>query len=293
MDKSPFDDLKDFLDKNIPDNLYHYTELNGLQGILSNSEIWFSNMYFLNDKNEFELGLKFIIEQLESYKSGFSVLKSTKYFIDALEKAIEYIKEKELPYILSLTENNDLLSQWRGYTNNGIGVNIGFNKDFFQKNSLKVFKCIYDIEKQKKLVNHILTESIFMFVSVSHSQGIFEADKNIELKEFDNAVSIAGAYFIDRTILACSLIKDKSFIEEDEWRALYINKNKEINFLNKGNYYKPFVKCNFNNLDESITKITIGPNPQKELCYTSIRLLLKKHKINIDKIGFSEIPYRN
>jgi hypothetical protein len=143
------EELNEFLEGKLPTELFHYTNLNGLIGILDNSEIWLSNMYFLNDKNEFELGLRFVIEQLEAYKDGFSVLRSTKYFIDALEKAIDFIKYKDSPYILSMTTNNDLLSQWRGYTNNGIGVNIGFNNIFFEENKLKVYKCIYKVEKQK------------------------------------------------------------------------------------------------------------------------------------------------
>jgi hypothetical protein len=293
MTKSPLEDLKDFLDDNLPDNLYHYTNLDGLQGILNNSEIWLSNMYFLNDKNEYELGLRIVIEELEVYKKGFSILKSTKHFVEALEKAIDFIKDKEPPYILSLTANNDLLSQWRGYTNNGVGVNIGFDKEFFRKNSFKVYKCLYDSKEQRKLISHIITESIFMFVGISHSQGIFEEDKEAELKDYENAILIAGNYFIDRTILACSLIKDNSFAEEDEWRALFINKNKDISFLNKGTFLKPFIKYSFDNLNEAISEIIIGPNPEKELCHLSIKLLLEKYNISTDKISISDIPYRN
>src|SRR5690606_17014349 len=181
MNKEPLEDLKDFIESDLPKNLFHYTNLNGLQGIISNSEIWLSNLYFLNDKSEYELGLKIVVEQLENYKSGFSVLRSTKYFVESLEKAIEFIKGKESPYVLSLTANNDLLSQWRGYTENGVGVNIGFGKDFFLNNSLNIFKCIYDKEKQIKFISHIVTESIFMFVGVAHSQGIFEEEKETDL----------------------------------------------------------------------------------------------------------------
>jgi hypothetical protein len=293
MYKEPLEDLKDFIESDLPENLYHYTNLNGLQGILSNSEIWLSNLYFLNDKSEYELGLKIVVEQLENYKSGFSVLRSTKYFVESLEKAIEFIKEKESPYILSLTSNNDLLSQWRGYTENGVGVNIGFGKEFFQNNSLNIFKCIYDKEKQVKFISHIVTESIFMFVGVAHSQGIFEEEKETDLEDYNESVSIAGRYFIDRIILACSLIKDSNFKEEDEWRVLYFGNDKEVNFLNKGNYFKPYIKYDLKDLDESISEIFIGPNSEKELCFLSIELLLKKYSISSDKIKFSEIPYRN
>lgn len=286
-------ELNEFLEGKIPNKLYHYTNLNGLIGILENSEIWLSNMYFLNDKNEFELGLRFVVEQLEAYKGGFSVLKPTKYFIEALEKAIDFIKEKDSPYILSMTTNNDLLSQWRGYTNNGVGVNIGFSNKFFEENKLKVYKCIYDDEKQKEIINHILTESIFMFIGIADSQGIFKDSEKIELSKYDKAVSVAGQYFIDRTMFFCSLIKDKSFIEEDEWRLLLFDEKSEINFLNKGNYFRPYKKIKIDNLNDSIDKVMIGPNSEKELCHLSLKMLFNKYKIEIEKLNQSKIPYRN
>ncbi|MBF4494627.1 DUF2971 domain-containing protein [Flavobacterium sp. MR2016-29] len=285
--------MNEFLEGKLPNKLFHYTNLNGLIGILDNSEIWLSNMYFLNDKNEFELGLRFVIEQLEIYKGGFSVLKPTKYFIEALEKAIDFIKEKDSPYILSMTTNNDLLSQWRGYTDNGVGVNIGFSNNFFEENKLKVYKCIYEVEKQREIVNHILTQSIFMFIGIADSQGIFKTSEEIELSEYDKAVSIAGQYFIDRTIFFCSLIKDKSFIEEDEWRLLLFDEKSEINFLNKGNYFRPYKKIKIDNLNDCINEVTMGPNSEKELCSLSLKMLCNKYNVEIEKLNQSEIPYRN
>lgn len=286
-------ELNEFLEGKLPNKLYHYTNLNGLIGILENSEIWLSNMYFLNDKNEFELGLRFVVEQLEVYKGGFSVLKPTKYFIEALEKAIDFIKEKDSPYILSMTTNNDLLSQWRGYTNNGVGVNIGFSNRFFEENKLKVYKCIYEVEKQKEIINHILTQSIFMFIGIADSQGIFKDSEEIELSKYDKAVSVAGQYFIDRTMFFCSLIKDKSFVEEDEWRLILFDEKSEINFLNKGNYFRPYKKIKIGNLNDSINEVMMGPNSEKELCHLSLKMLFNKYKIEIEKLNQSEIPYRN
>jgi hypothetical protein len=94
-----------------------------LYGIIQNKELWLSNMYFLNDKNEFELGLKLFVEEIERHQeSSYDLLKPVGNYLSALEESIEFIKEKESPYILSLTKNRDLLSQWRGYTDNGVGV---------------------------------------------------------------------------------------------------------------------------------------------------------------------------
>ncbi len=292
MEKSKIEDLEDYLNVNFPETLYHYTNLNGLQGIIQSSEIWFSNLYFLNDSSEYQLGLNLIIKQLETYKEGFSVLRSTKYFIEALEKAIIFLRDKQPPYILSLTANDNLLSQWRGYTNNGVGVNIGFKSSFFIDKKINIFKCIYEPEKQKAIVEKIVSDAIFMFISISDTQGIFKNSEEKELTIYDNAITIAGRHFMKRTSLFCSLIKDQSFYEEDEWRALMYNDEQPF-FLNKSNYFKPYKKFIIEDLNSIIEELTIGPNSDKELCFLSIEMLLKKYQIETSKIKSSNIPYRN
>jgi hypothetical protein len=288
------EDISKFIGAPVPDILYHYTNLDGLLGIINNEELWFSDMYFLNDKSEYELGLNIVIEELEAKKEGFKILKSTRIFIDALEQAINFIKDRDSPYILSLTTNKDLLSQWRAYTDNGIGVNIGLSKDFFKEAKLQVYKCIYEPKIQREFIRFIIMDAIFMFVGAYSSMGL-DKRKEEELTEDDlsEAISIAGRHFIDRTILACSLIKDISFIEEQEWRALFINRTEKIHFLSKKNFYKPFVKIKIENLDKSIKSVTAGPNPERELCHLSLQKLLKSKSLMRTYIDFSTIPYRN
>ncbi|MFZ4861007.1 DUF2971 domain-containing protein [Sphingobacterium sp. Mn56C] len=293
MSKKEILDLSDFLNSNIPENLYHYTTIQGFQGIIDNSEIWMSSLFYLNDKSEYKLGVELLKKHLNIYKNGFSVLKATKYFVEALESAIQYIESNKSIFILSLTANNNLLSQWRGYTNNGIGINLGFKKDFFKNNKLNIFKCIYDIEVQDKMISHLVTESIFLFVGICHEQGIFENQDKYELKEFDKAVTIAGNGFMNRGVLACSLIKNSHFVEEDEWRVVYSKKELETNFLNRGLYLKPFIKFPIKNLESIISEINVGPNPEQILCEISIKAFLKKHKLINSKISCCEIPYRN
>lgn len=293
MEESTAERLENYLNSDFPETLYHYTDLNGFKGIIESSQIWFSNLYFLNDRSEYNLGFELIIKSLENYKAGFSILQSTAYFIDALENALLFLKDKQPPYVLSLTANHDLLSQWRGYTQNGVGVNLGLDTKCFKKDKIKIFKCIYDPEIQSKIVNEIVTDSIFRFIGYTSGQGLFKnTDYVDDLSIYDEAVTVAGTYFIDRTSLFCSLIKDINFSEEDEWRALLYNQD-EPNFLCKSNYLKPFKMYNIKNINSIVNELWIGPNPEKELCRLSMEMLFNKHKIDKSKIRESNIPYRN
>jgi len=293
MTKPQIDSNK-FIETPIPEILYHYTNLTGLTGIITNEEFWFSDMYFLNDKTEFELGLQIVTDELEKKKAGFQILYQTKLFIQALEEAINFIKDRDSPYILSLTTNNDLLSQWRAYTDNGIGVNIGISKSFFEDQKISVYKCIYDPKTQREFIQSIIMDSIFMFVGLYSSLGLDKKEENeVSESDFMEPISIAGGHFIEKTILACSLIKDESFEEEQEWRAIYINRKEKVYFLPKNNFLKPYVKIKINEPNKALKTIKAGPNPQRDLCHLSIQKLLKSKALTNPYIDFSLIPYRN
>lgn len=50
-------------------NIYHYTDLNGLKGILSSNAFWATNFYFMNDAHELQHGVK-CIENALGYLGG-------------------------------------------------------------------------------------------------------------------------------------------------------------------------------------------------------------------------------
>lgn len=52
----------------LPKELYHYTSPKALKGILKSNKLWFSNIYFLNDKSEMKYTYLLILELLTSIK---------------------------------------------------------------------------------------------------------------------------------------------------------------------------------------------------------------------------------
>jgi hypothetical protein len=44
-------------DLNIPDTIYHYTDINGLRGIYDGGQLWATSSLFLNDIMELRLGI--------------------------------------------------------------------------------------------------------------------------------------------------------------------------------------------------------------------------------------------
>lgn len=149
--------------KSLPGKLYHYTNSNGIIGIIQTNVLWATDFLSLNDKTELVYGASLLVEELEQYgeehNNDISVL---------LNKVSNFYKEHGdiyrsifETYIISFSENTDMLSQWRAYSNNATGCCIEF--DFTDSSlftivsestpwALEVLPIIYDKAIQRKQV---------------------------------------------------------------------------------------------------------------------------------------------
>lgn len=272
-----------------PEELYHYTDFSGLNGFLTTQQIWMGDLLFLNDEKEYFLGLEIFKNKLERLKSKHKG-SSFGIFLNTFSN-IEKLLKRGSPLIFSLTEEKDLLSQWRGYTNNGIGINIGFFSPNL-KPSFQLLPCLYSPEDQSAYINYIIESALIKF---NETKELEKHDKNHccnpqELPYWD-AINEAGSLLISQLNVACAIIKDQSFKEEKEWRLLTFERS-NISFLDKTTHLKPIKKVTIE--PSSIIKsITIGPNPKKELCQDSIYTFLHAKKLHHIDVSLSKIPYRN
>jgi hypothetical protein len=117
--------------------LAHYTSIKVMESILQSSEIWFSNPLFMNDLQEMRFGLnegtRFFSDIEPLKKAGGSDARA-----EILQRSyFHYFKHFEDhqafdTYVFCLTEhaptNNDgLLSMWRGYGQHGNGAALVFD----------------------------------------------------------------------------------------------------------------------------------------------------------------------
>ena len=90
-------------DKNY-NSIYHYTNLTGLKGILSNKTIWLTHYSYLNDPFEFKC------QHLSSKK-------------DLTLQLLELLPLSFMPFIISFSLDSDSYPLWSNYTNH-YGFNI-------------------------------------------------------------------------------------------------------------------------------------------------------------------------
>lgn len=273
-----------------PETLFHYSDFSALNGIVVNNEIWMGNLFFLNDEKEYELGIEIFKQVLEEKKLAYNNANFL-VFLNSLT-GIEKLLRNNAPLSFSLTEEGDLLSQWRGYTNNGIGVSIELNTQRLKGSSL-LLPCIYTRIEQKEYIEHIISLAYDKFTKTRET-GKHDKSKCLDPLElpFWDAINETGSQLISQLNVACSIIKHQTFSEEKEWRLISFDQS-GIEFIPKETFLKPIKKIKLSSSNKVIHSVKVGPNPNQRLCINSIKELLKlsnKESINVTR---SEIPYRN
>ncbi len=136
--------------------LTHYTNLQGLVGIVESGGYWLSDIRFLNDAKEFEHGRELAQELIDKlitrprHKPFEAILQELKV---ALNKPIQ-----EPYFIASFSRDPDSLEQWRAYASGSDGVAIvfentpGVDNPFICEPRMHSSRAIYDEDKKKRLV---------------------------------------------------------------------------------------------------------------------------------------------
>lgn len=293
------------------DLVFHYTNLSGLIGIIESQCLWATNLYFLNDRNEYKHGMNIIKKVMESIKT-----QENESILHAISVVLNEISEVDR-YVTCFSKEGDSLSQWRAYANYGNGISIGFNRKKLELalSGINSYKYIvYDKEKQKSAVKLIVDEAIRFFLS-----------KKNELNWSDLQYYSFVGYSVSRVLdFIIASYKDPAFKEEKEYR---IERRQYHNILNtkveKLDIYHrtnekiivPYTKIKTKPKEHresngelpfifTITKlpienIVIGPSSNQEEVIQSIKQLLQNNYYSVNsvladvEIIKSAIPYRS
>jgi hypothetical protein len=178
-------------------------------------------------------------------------------------------------------KSNDLLSQWRGYSDGTIGYCISFDEE-------KILESINEYNKQDENVREaILTKCIYS------DKEVVEKIKAINPKA-PHRSNKGWKNDMDKLLLLCAQSKHEGFEEEDEKRLLIkINDGgkKYVEFRSHNGMLIPYLKFNFNT--DAIKSIKIGPSKNQNLAGRSLRGYLEKIGKDKIKIEYSDTPLRN
>ncbi len=183
------------------ENLYHYTSVDGFEGIIRKNSIRMTKSDFLNDPYDCNLFIKLIEKYLKSHPAvlsdAISNLATHQTEVNELYRNkecdlihyIEYIQKHIGLYVMSLTKKNDGMNMWNYYGHGGMELEFSidnlvesFRRTFVsEKEFLTEAKVIYanselDVEK-------ITVPDFSKFVLINKdSKNLFE-DHRIFIKE--------------------------------------------------------------------------------------------------------------
>lgn len=216
-----------------PKMLYHYCGLETFINILENKSLWLSDVRKSNDKDELEHLKREAVVQLltaqNKYLKHYSQAEGFTYDFEAMEEinvaAESYVKTEALiTWVFCLSEESDLLSQWRGYGDNGAGISIGF--DFEYLNQLNTIDQVESkIMFSLKPIKYGRESAIDHFAPILATENIpMDFEKFKRLCEMASLSVFAEAPFY----------KNDSFAEEKEWRIALTHMHKYMSTLANG-----------------------------------------------------------
>lgn len=264
-----------------PGTIYHYTTQKGILGIVPPRSMWATQVHFLNDKNEVFLTFKLLEKELRRM-AGESQSPEYRNLLKDIRHNLSNVDQTHICTI-SFCESGDLLSQWRGYAAQGKGYALGFDlatlSNTAKQQNFVIWPCVYNPSLQLELVNYLLECWIKKFCDrmLNHGQMIEEINASI--------------------CKLAPIIKDESFIEEQEWRLISSATGKEKNMAFREGEFSLIPYLNFNLSDKNnkdcLTKIVVGPSPHTDLAMNSLAMFLKQNKFSNVEVVSSRIPFRN
>lgn len=281
-----------------PPILYHYTSQIGLIGIVSRKQLWASNINYQNDTSEFRHGEELFWRTVEKRRP--SARPQQKKFFQDLKRG-PFIFEASEFFITSFTEAGDLLSQWRGYTPNGIGFSIGFAADIFLQPNLgpdsnvdfTLLKCIYDESEQVSMAENWLEECLSKWAN--HIKPSTQKAKIGESRTF--SIYPPLLFRIGLSFLS-PIFKSPAFSEEKEWRLIgTCRKPDKMKFRQGASMITPYLEVDIAESAKRlgvppIASVTVGPCPNQELSSRSVQLLLESSGITESQVTQSRVSYR-
>jgi hypothetical protein len=267
--------------------LYHYTTAQGLIGIF-NEGLWASSAYHLNDSKEFGYAIDLVRDTLQNNLRHERGPNNEAY--GKILEALETIKTYCQVFIASLSEEDDLLSQWQSYCSGLDGYAIGFKRAHFRpalSDGFSFIRCRYTPKEQMDIVHGVISLLTKIIVNGEDDQRLV-------------SMAFAGAF------AGLASIKHPGFRSEKEWRLVkaivtaFVDQSEKVNFRQGRGGIVPFLVAKLHQsrrVGFRPVSITIGPNTDPQAAKSALEMFLAKKQLfgfltNSVKIKVSETPLR-
>ncbi len=294
--------------------VFHYTTTEGLRGIVENNELWATSAYFLNDTTEITHGYGVLRYAFDEWLNKNPRPEDSLNFalVQELKNSFESDFSLMQPiFLASFCEEDDLLSQWRGYSQTG-GYSLGFKvpppplstelKPEPTTFTYRLVKVEYYRDEQLSRCKAILESILPIFDDLDTARAIAKIGPH----PFSGYAAIRKE-LTDILLEEIAGFKNKHFESEKEWRAVVRRRVRykqgkddgsktpsPIHFRNANRTRVPYIKLIPFDARKKIpiARIRSGPTNDKSTTGSAVEVLLRTHGFNDVELLDSGIPLR-
>lgn len=207
--------------------LYHYCSTASFHAIIQSHELWLSSLSLSNDTMEGKLVARAIARLAET-----DSLESKSYRF--LLRIVGFLEETFDGMGFCLSEEDDLLSQWRGYAADATGVSIGFSNEYL-KRLAKGNGCLLGRVEYEHSAHEAGVGPTYRDLTQRIKEGTLKAARGLGILQAagmtDQQKAAASMANLREDVLKLGpkllpllyqlyLLKSPAFREEKEWRVL-------------------------------------------------------------------------
>lgn len=270
--------------------LFHYCNSHAFWSIISNRSIWLSDLSASNDSEEGRWMTRLLLTLASNSPHEHSIWPSVALEVDAISSKIQ-------TFGFCLSDQDDMLSQWRGYADDAAGFSIGFNEDYFSRmgymsehGAVKIEKVRYSSDQHIELVRERLAS--LNWGELGFELDTIDAVERAVLQSIGGDVSSAS-YIAIMLYDVPYLMKNPAFSEERESRLILRSdlSNSDTQFRSRGSSIVAYRSLTLTDIvPQPICKICIGP--KNHTSQALVEAFLSKHGFSGVEVVKSAATYR-
>jgi Protein of unknown function (DUF2971) len=313
-------------------SVFHYTDVNGLLGILSSETIFATDYRYLNDITEAGLVRELLLPLFEAEiaeitpklvekgwlsKDFYTEHGVSGHRLQAEKLYLSLIRgvDRVSPFFVSSFCRHDegshsyhhgLLSQWRGYAQTG-GVAIEFDEQRLdslmkEENARYTYAGFKSDDVRYDQLETTFNSNAFKGVAGEMIWQIFDEAKI-------NVCEVTGRKNLDQAVIDFAItapfLKHSGFKEEREYRVVAVcirrgripngetRETKEIKFRPRNGLIVPYIELfDKSQQDFPVISVIVGPHPYQEKQAEAVRMFLESQYLNNVNVRLSALPYR-
>jgi hypothetical protein len=293
--------------------LYHYTSVEGLEGIVRSNQLWATAASHLNDSSEIEYGSELVRRVLREWfrnrRADNSLAERIwSSVLNIFQNPVSRFARNSTVYVSCFCEKDNLLSQWRAYGQRG-----GYSLQFLAADgafprvrpvhnfySSRLVKVTYDSDRQLGILNELILALNTSLNTPDVTQGFsqYAADDQ------HNTIQVWLLAIHELILEEIAAFKNPAFSVEEEWRLvvrprIFPPQTNEDRAPAGGTLHcfrasrgiiVPYVLLAPSDGKLPITQIRLGPSIERERVQNSLTLFLATNGFQNVHVDGSDIP---